>query len=606
MASSNVSMSTSNIASSNVHVHITEHVTSASAVLSTATLVTSSFPHTSVIFSPQPQPKNGPRLRSSAGSQVKSTHMRLKVSPDKTIIATTKPPISATQDIVLSRPKHEKKLPIPQVPISTSSNLSSDMVLEPNIINLHNVENIDEWLRSSKNVYVGRESENDALKNEECKWGNPFRLQEYKSREKVVELYRAHVLKNEEMLAGIEDLHGKVLGCWCSPCRCHAEVLHELAKNSPIYEDETSSTNIHASSPTFSTTTTTTTTTTTCSSSSSNTEGETSSTNFHVSPTFSSSSSNTEGETSTYVHASSLTPSSSSSPTGDSLTPPLTAFDLKSLAERLNGVEGQVIFQKKHIDLQENKIKQLEERISCLEGDLIQTKARFCVRDSVIEALRGEVHRLQQYTRRYSVTVSGIDKGKDENHENPKVLHEKVLQLVTDVNSTTTEQDIDKFHRNGRLTNGKDQEIIIRFKSHSAKEAFYKARKNLVPARNVVKIRPSLSLNQINLLRDAKSAVEDFSLDEELVNPVEFVFANIHGLIQAKLKRKFRGSPFVSFNSIPEFVRKVQEAQVLKDAESAFDEVSTWADKSSRRKSVRQSRPAASNDDDDMGFGLFD
>ena len=176
--------------------------------------------------------------------------------------------------------------------------------------------------------------------------------------------------------------------------------------------------------------------------------------------------------------------------------------------------------------------------------------------------------------------------------------------MVTDVKSTTTEQDIDKFHRNGRL-DGKEQEIIIRFKSHSAKEAFYKARKTLPPSRKSVKIRPSLSNNQINLLRDAISVVEDFSLDEEVVNPVEFVFANIHGQIQAKMKEKFRGSPFISFNTIPDLVRKLQEAQVVKEEETAFDEISSWADLStSKRVSTHPSRPQDS-ENDDMGFGLF-
>ena len=127
---------------------------------------------------------------------------------------------------------------------------------------------------------------------------------------------------------------------------------------------------------------------------------------MEVSPlTPTSSTLNTEAvsSASTYVQASSSTSSPSPPHSGDSLlTSPSTAFDLKSLAERLIGVEGDVIFQKKHIQRQDDRIKELEDRILHLEGDLTQTKALFSVRDSVIEALQGEVHRLQQYTRRYS------------------------------------------------------------------------------------------------------------------------------------------------------------------------------------------------------------
>ena len=198
----------------------------------------------------------------------------------------------------------------------------------------------------------------------------------------------------------------------------------------------------------------------------------------------------------------------------------------------------------------------------------------------------------------------GIDKERGEN-DDPKVLHDKVLKLVTDVKSTTKAEDIDKFHRNGRIIDGKEQDIIIRFKSHSAKEAFYKARKNIQHSRKHVKIRPSLSNNQLDLLRDARDVLEDLSLGEDAVNPIEFVFANLHGVIQAKLKKKFRGSQFITINSVADFIRKAQAAQALKEAETEFDKISSWADESSDRKSrpVHQSRPS---EEDDMGFGLFD
>ena len=593
------------MASSNIDVHITEHVTTATTVLSTATIITSSFPHTSVIFSPQQQ-KVGPTTRSSTGSRVKSTHMKFKLSPGKTEIETTKPRISVKQDIVHCQPNQEKKPPMQN---KTTSNSLTALTSEPNIINLHNVENIEEWLKSSKNVYVGRPKvEEKALENEECIWGNPYRLKEYKSRKKVVDLYRAYITSNEKLMAMIGGLHGKVLGCWCSPDQCHAEVLHELAGNSICYEGEaSSSTMIQESSPSpsssssgidVSTSPSSTTTTTTTTTTSTTTPAMSSLASSPIGNSIS-----YEDETSPSTKALSPTPSSSSSGIDDSPPPSTITHDINSLVERLDDVEGQLNFQRKYIRDQEDKIEHLEERISHLAGDLTQTKALFSVRDSVIEALRGEIHRLQQYTRRYSVTISGIDRERDENPENPDVLRDKVRKLVTDVNSTTKEEDIDKFHRNGRR-NGKEQDIIIRFKSHSAKEAFYKARKNL-PKTSNVKIRPSLSNNQVNLLRDAQAVVEDLSLHEEIVNPVEFVFANLHGITQAKLKNKFRGSHFVSFNNVPELIRMIQKAQVLKEAENEFDAISSWADKPPQRKpsSARHSRDS---DEDDMGFSAFD
>ena len=143
--------------------------------------------------------------------------------------------------------------------------------------------------------------------------------------------------------------------------------------------------------------------------------------------------------------------------------------------QRINDLEYQVQSQSMYNLVQNDKIRKLEQRVDTLEGQLMVVHSRFSVRDHIIEGLKGEVQRLQQFTRRYTVSVRGIAKKKD---EDPDSLREEVLKLVSEVTSTTTEHDIDKFHRNGRTyNNGKDQEILIRFKSHSAKEAFYRGRK---------------------------------------------------------------------------------------------------------------------------------
>lgn len=79
-------------------------------------------------------------------------------------------------------------------------------------------------------VYIGRPS----------KYGNPFSHKEkttakYKvsSRAEAVEKYREWILEGEGMylLNNIEELRGKVLGCWCKPKKCHGDVLIEILKN---------------------------------------------------------------------------------------------------------------------------------------------------------------------------------------------------------------------------------------------------------------------------------------------------------------------------------------------------------------------------------------
>ena len=279
--------------------------------------------------------------------------------------------------------------------------------------------------------------------------------------------------------------------------------------------------------------------------------------------------------------------------------------DLNAVVRGLNILEANLNYQKTYNLLQNDKIRELENRISQLEGDLMQSKARFCVTDHVIDALKGEINRLQQFTRRYTVSVTGIAKQKEEK-DNPDILRDKIHKLIAEVKSTTNIEDIDKFHRNGRVTNGNEQEILIRFKSHAAKESFYRARKTLPPAMKEVKIRPSLSRHQNDLLREAIDTVEQYSFNDEIVNPIEFVFANIHGDIQAKMKTKVRGSPFITFNSIQDLHRKFQDAQAIEQTDTAFDIIASRIDRAEqmRKEDEQQVRPQ-SGDEDDMGFDIF-
>lgn len=76
--------------------------------------------------------------------------------------------------------------------------------------------------REEFDVYIGRGSF----------WGNPFSHKQgtlakhvVGSRREAIEKYEEHLLANEEMMARLPELKGKILGCWCSPSSCHGEVL---------------------------------------------------------------------------------------------------------------------------------------------------------------------------------------------------------------------------------------------------------------------------------------------------------------------------------------------------------------------------------------------
>ena len=75
--------------------------------------------------------------------------------------------------------------------------------------------------RDSYDVYIGRGS----------KWGNPFKIGIDGTREDVIEQYRDWIQTQPHLLNSLEELRGKILGCFCSPQACHGDILVELLNN---------------------------------------------------------------------------------------------------------------------------------------------------------------------------------------------------------------------------------------------------------------------------------------------------------------------------------------------------------------------------------------
>ena len=141
------------------------------------------------------------------------------------------------------------------------------------------------------------------------------------------------------------------------------------------------------------------------------------------------------------------------------------------------------------------------------------------------------------------------------------------------------------------LKEGK-QDLIIRFKSHSAKEQFYKNRKSL-GEESRVKIRPSLSPRNKTLLHKAEDYLKEIADYGGMSNPPDFVLANIHGEIQVKFKEESKKGLFVTFNSIKELSTVIASAQ-HEDIDLIIDNDFAAYDVSDL------------DSEDDMGFGQFD
>lgn len=73
-------------------------------------------------------------------------------------------------------------------------------------------------------IYIGRPS----------KWGNPYSHKDGTKAEFVVKTRKESIEKYEEyirqsrLMKDIDELEGKILGCWCKPKSCHGDVLVKL------------------------------------------------------------------------------------------------------------------------------------------------------------------------------------------------------------------------------------------------------------------------------------------------------------------------------------------------------------------------------------------
>lgn len=77
-------------------------------------------------------------------------------------------------------------------------------------------------------TYVGRHNRRCGF--EQSPFANPFRVPTDGHREQVIEKYRKWLLAQPDLVARAKvELCGKLLGCWCWPRSCHADVLAEIS-----------------------------------------------------------------------------------------------------------------------------------------------------------------------------------------------------------------------------------------------------------------------------------------------------------------------------------------------------------------------------------------
>lgn len=84
------------------------------------------------------------------------------------------------------------------------------------------------WASNPNHLYIGRNMNVYVPGTYASKWKNPYSVKQY-GLEKCLELYEHHII-NSNLYNQLEELEGKVLGCWCHPNKCHGDILIKLLK----------------------------------------------------------------------------------------------------------------------------------------------------------------------------------------------------------------------------------------------------------------------------------------------------------------------------------------------------------------------------------------
>ena len=97
-------------------------------------------------------------------------------------------------------------------------------------LNKAGYNNFQDWIKNPNHVYIGRDMSYYVEGAKGSKWGNPFKVNVV-GINKCLELYEEYIRNNDQLMKQLNELDGKVLGCWCvtnDNDKCHGNVLIKL------------------------------------------------------------------------------------------------------------------------------------------------------------------------------------------------------------------------------------------------------------------------------------------------------------------------------------------------------------------------------------------
>jgi ribonuclease HI len=100
-------------------------------------------------------------------------------------------------------------------------------IRKKNLIEL-GYENLVEWTKNKNHIYIGCNISRYVQGAVASKWKNPYREKKNVETYESLQKYEEYIKNNKNLYSCLDELDGKILGCWCKPKPCHGDILIKL------------------------------------------------------------------------------------------------------------------------------------------------------------------------------------------------------------------------------------------------------------------------------------------------------------------------------------------------------------------------------------------
>ena len=155
------------------------------------------------------------------------------------------------------------------------------------------------------------------------------------------------------------------------------------------------------------------------------------------------------------------------------------------------------------------------QRLDKLEAVLDEKNKKICHLEQTMVELEDKVDKLEKYSRRTSIRISGINE--NPGGENIETIMKTIL-VNMDVQDKINMQNIDRVHRIGQIkttnTSNRPRQIIVKFKDYSSKDTVMKNRKLHRATRPDVYISEDLTQMRSRLLYVARTIKRERNIQD--------------------------------------------------------------------------------------------